>query len=262
MKRKFVFTILLFSFLIFLVSCNNATKYFDEGNYTKTLEALNNKKGLSKNDYLMKIKSYVNLGRTDESKESVMLYLLMADDSDERGYAIDLYTEMNFSDVLNILILKDSDGLKAQILKYKSYIKLGKYDEAKDLLSTYIASELSIEDFAKLLVVYPFDNEYTYSFFNAWFNTLKNQEKTTFYSLFFYYARTDISIELARKCLDLSNKFDSDKFFIESKTNRALLLKIKGYLCEKFNDSNNARNYWLESYKLNPNDTEVKDKLR
>lgn len=261
MKHFKAFTILLFCFLL-LVSCSNAKTYFEEGNYTKTLELLKEKKGLTKDDYLMKIHSYVNLGRTEEARESIMLYLLMTDDTDEREFAVNLYTEMDFPDILNILILKDSDGLKAQILKYISFANLKQYDEAKQLLSDYLASELSIDQFATLLVAHPIDINYTFSFFNAWFNTLAESEKASYFSFFFYFAKSDITEDVAKLCLDLCNKFDEDSYFRNSNVNKALLYKVKGNLCEKLFDTFNAKNYYLESYHLNPNDVEVIDKVK
>lgn len=205
----------------------------------------------------MKIKCYDNLGRIGESRESVLLYLLMSDETDDRSYAIDLFTDMEFSDILNILVLKESDGIKAQMLKYISYTNIGEYEKAKSLIIDFLASELTIEQFASLIVLHPFDNDYTYSFFDAWYKTISESEKSSFFSLFFYFTRQLNSENVMKSCLSLLNSFDTDSFFINSDINKAILYKIKGLLCDKLHDTFNSRIYFIESYKLNPKDDEI-----
>lgn len=259
--RKILIYLLFFSFL--LVSCENAQSSYEKGDYHHVLELLNRKTSLTKDDYLLKIKAYVNLGQYEESKDSVMLYLLMANDSDaERSTVVDLFMDLDFSDVLNILILKDSDGLEAQIRRYISYVNLNDLESAKRILSDYLSSQLSINDFATLLVAYPLESEYVTSFFKAWYKTCTNEEKRLYYSLFFYYTKTNISEDAARECLELTSAFDNDNFFKDSQINSALLYKCKGYLYEKISDIDNALINFTKSYSLNPEDIEVGNKLK
>lgn len=114
------------------------------------------------------------------TKESVVRYLLTADSYSPRQPAADFAVSYGLPDSLNVLLLLPSDGTAQQITLYKSYLKLGKTEEAKTVLSDYLASSLSIEDFASLVCHYPLSSRYVTSFFVAWSRNILPDEIPAF----------------------------------------------------------------------------------
>ena len=54
----------------------------------------------------------------------------------------------------------------------------------------------------------------------------------------------------------------ADSYFTDNDLNLSVLLKIKGNVLEKLFDKVNARIYWTQALRLNPEDEELKGRLQ
>lgn len=259
---KFITILLLFFISITLISCNNAQAMFDKGSYEEALFALNSKRVLSKNNHLLKIKTLVNLGRSSEARESTLLYLLMADSGDERTLPVQLFTELGYSDALNILILKPSDGVKAQTVLFKSYFNMGQYENAFNLLNDYMSSGLSISQYLRILIDYPCNIPFTFEIFDSWYDLLTTEEIDEYLSLFSEFVKLNISEETASECLQLISSMENNEMFNSNNKILSEVYKIKSDICYILHDYFNGNLYYQQFLKLRPGNSTFKQKIK
>lgn len=253
MKKILILIILL---LFLFCSCNKTESYYHTGRYEQVLKSLEDKTVLSKSDYLYKIKALIKLGKKNESKESVLLYLLMATDKDEREFATDLFVDLNFSDTLNVLLLRPDDGLKARITLYKSFVLTEDYESALQMLD-YLSEDLSFSEFSTLIVNYPASAEYNLTIFNAWYDNITDFDYDVFSSLLLKFSSSEILNEnSAKELVNLSERI------IKNGLNDNLILsrfyQISGNALVILHDSYNSMLYYKESLKYNPDNQELK----
>lgn len=176
--------VVCFLFLILLlVSCSNYGSLYNK-NYEKGVDILDSKKNIDKKDLLLKIKSLYAQNKIDEIRDTVVLYLFMASEYDERELPVDIFINMNFSDNLNVLILKETDSFQAQQVLFKSLYNLGQYDRAKNVLFNCLAGRLSVEQFTRILIRYPMDKDFIVDYFISWFKLISKREIDLFSELF------------------------------------------------------------------------------
>lgn len=255
--KKTVFCILLVFFAFCAVSCRKSESYFSTGKFEKTVQNVDSKATPSKQDYYYKIKSLTELGRPEEARESVLLYLLMAQENDEREFATDLFIDLGFSDVLNILILKPSDGLKAKITLYKSYTALGETSKAIEM-ANLLTENLTFRDFCTLLVNFPCSADYNIRIFRAWRENLLDADILVFTDLLQKFTVSDIINEDAAKdIINICEHAMKDSRFENEPLLMSKLYKISALALEELHDKYNSSVYFNEALKLNPQDPEL-----
>lgn len=256
--KKSVFTIcLLFVLLTLLVSCNKVENYYRTGKYelaVETADALTNPK---KYDYLYKAKSLVELGRKEDARECILLYLLMVEDTDDRSFATDLFVDLSFSDVLNILILRPEDGIKQRIVLYKSFAALGETEQAINILNL-LTQDLTFADFATLITNYPCSSDYNATIFQAWQQNLNDSDLALFTDLIVRFAKLDDITENASQIIIKTAELAmSDERYKYNNMLLSRLYKASAFALENIHDTYNASKYYEEAKRLNPSDPEL-----
>lgn len=252
MKFKRIFIYLLF-FILLLSSCSNSYSLYKKNNYEQAIALASMEKNPSVKDYFAKAMSYVALGRKEEAKESSLIYLLMSDDNQNRPFIADIFVDLKFSDYLNVLALRPTDGLKAQITLYKSYLNFKQPENAKNIVTYYLQNNLNIADLLTLLVNYPLDVDFIAERFVNWSNSLNNQDLSEFLELLLQFSKLSLINENCAKIMvQLTSKLDS-------LTNNDLCncYWIIGNALNTLKDPTNAKKYWKAAYNLNPQNTEL-----
>ena len=261
MIKKSYFLIFLLFIISAFISCSNSRTYFEKGDYKKVVEILDEKKVLSKEDHLLRIKSLYNLGKTEEAKENIMLYLLMCNNEDERSLPVQLFLDLGYSDTLNILILKTSDGIKAQTTLFKSYFNLNQFDKALNILNEYLASNLSLVQYLDILIEYPCDNSYTTELLYSWCEIITDDELFDYLTLFERFINLNLNDDIALKCFNTISMLENNNS-ISDTILLAKINEIKGDLCYKLHDLYNGNLYYQRSLKLNPKNNSVLNKIK
>ncbi|MBR2281517.1 MAG: hypothetical protein IJ863_02715, partial [Spirochaetales bacterium] len=93
--------------LLALASCSNVERSYNKGDYRAVISKLNRKQNLTADDYLLKARSFLAMGRGDQAMESLVLYLLLAEEpsDSDRAFAIENFMAYNRSDRLSVLML-------------------------------------------------------------------------------------------------------------------------------------------------------------
>ncbi len=260
MLKRFCTTVLLIFCLLLITSCNQAERAYNSGKYQQALEILENKQNLGKEDYLLKAKILNSMGMQEQARESVLLYMIMADSSDEREFASNLFIDLKFSDVLNVLLLKPSDGIKAQITIYKSYTEMGDYDRAKAILSDYLSTNLSVAEFITLIVNYPVEPDYVVAFLTAWLPNLNLEQKALYLELlntFSLYA--NLTEDSVIEGVDITDRMLLDGYYTSENTMHSAIYKIRARFLARIFDIQDAEICYRKAYELNPEDPQLKE---
>lgn len=269
MRRQlnlFLFLVLFAS--IFLVSCSDANKSYEQGKYSDAIKILDKKSNLNSSEYLLKAKCYLALGKENAALKNITLLLLLSSNNDEsRAEAVDYFIQLNTFNSLTILALNSDDGLEAQIALFKAYAnEYSEYglnkDEALSMIEK-IEEQVSSITLLNLLVNYGDSLEYTSEAFTFCLEDLSDENKEEYIELLCQYSQSSGMGEAqAHSCLSITDKLMSDSFFNSNNIMLSKLLKTKGNILDKLYDRVNARVYWNQAYRLNPNDTTLKDKLQ
>ena len=262
MKRRFIILLLLATTAFFLISCSDANKSFEQGDYQGALKALENKSNLEASDYWLKARCYKTLGQDDAALKNTFIFLLLAPSDSQRSLAVDYFTQLNTYSSLSVLVLKPEDGLQAQIALFKAYCQLKKYDEAQEMIEE-IEEQTSSMAILQLLVNYGDNLEYTAQAFTLCLEELTDENKVQYLDLLCQYSQsTGMGEAQAHQCLAVTDVLMNDSFYNQDNLRLSELLKTKGNILEKLYDRINARVYWNQAYRLNPNDETLKDKLQ
>ena len=257
MKNKLLILILLVFLSLSFVSCNRTENYYRAGKYAKAIETADKITNPGKTDYLYKAKALVELNRQEEARESILLYLLMVEPEDEREFASDLFVDLGFSDVLNILILSPDDGVKQRIAIYKSYTALGDTEHAINTLNL-LTKDLSFRDFATLITNFPCSYDYNATIFQAWQQNLNDSDISDFSNLLVQFSKEeDITENAAQILIKTAELAMSDDRFATNNLLLSRLYKASGFALEKIYDTYNANIYLTEASRLNPQDPEL-----
>ena len=242
---------IVFCFFL-LSSCNKAESYFNTGRYEKVLDTVEHKKILSKTDYLYYAKSLVKLGRKEEARESILLYLLMATETDERDFATDLFVDLNFSDTLNVLLLKPADGTKQQIALYKSYVALEDVNSALAVLD-FLSESMSFPDFVSLIVRYTASDNYNLMIFNTWYENIYDSEFEDFSLLLSEFSENEnLSEQVLKDLIELTEKVIKNEIPQKDEQIMSSLYYVLGNVLTGLHDNHNASVYYKEALRLNP----------
>lgn len=265
MKRHSFFAVSLFLFLacmFLLCSCIDASKNFEAGDYEGALEALAWKGGLSTDDYLLKADSLFVLDRKDEALKYYMLFLLLSDPSvNQYQRAVVRFAQLNTHDSLSVLVLDASYGLEARKALYSAYSGLGDVGKACGMIDI-LSNEMAYPQLVSFVLDRPVAGSYIAQLFSTWQSAIGDGEKTVFLDLLCRYSEMDgVDDEAARTCLEVADSMMDDPFYGQESEILSKVLKTKGNILEKLYDRINARMYWNQAYKLNPNDTSLLEKL-
>lgn len=258
--KKFCTAVLLVFCLLLITSCNKAERAYNSGKYQQALDILDSKENPGKEDYLLKAKTLNSMGRKEEARESILLYMILADSSDEREFASNLFIDLKFSDVLNVLLLRPTDGIKAQITIYKSYANMGDYDRAKVILSDYLSENLTVAEFITLIVNYPVESDYIVAFLSAWLPNLNTEQKTLYLELLHTFSEyEDLSEESVIEGVDITDKMLMDSFYTSDNIRHSEIYKIRARFLTRIFDVQDAQICYEKAYELNPEDPQLKE---
>ena len=264
MKRHSFFAVSLFLLLSLglLVSCMDAEKSYREGDYEGAVKALEWKKNLTNEDYIIKADSLFALGRYDESLKSYMLFLLLSDTSvPQRQHAVGRFVQLNRYDSLTILIVDKSDGFEARKALYKAYAGLGDTERAVDIIGL-LSNEMTYAQLVSFVLERPVGGDAIAKLFSSWQKELKDSDKALFLDLLCSYSEMDgLGEQSTRICLETTDAMIGDSYYTLDDVLLSKLLKTKGNILEKLYDRINARMYWNQAYRLNPNDESLVEKL-
>ncbi|MCR4676507.1 MAG: hypothetical protein K5634_04685 [Sphaerochaetaceae bacterium] len=258
--KRFCITVLLVFSLSVLVSCNKAESAYNSGKYQQALELVEKIENPGKSDYLLKAKILNAMGRQEDARESILLYMILADDSDEREFAANMFIDLKFSDVLNALLLEPKDGVKAQITIYKAYANMGDYERAKSILADYLSTALSVSDFITLVVNYPVEPDYVVAFLTAWQANLSDNDRDHYLELMNTFSTYEnLTEESIIEAIEITDKMLADEFYSSDNIKLSKVYRIRARLLTGIYDIQDAAICLEEAYRLNPEDEELKE---
>lgn len=249
-------------FLLLICSCSDANSYYQKGNPALALAQLERKRDLSSEDYLLKVKCLQELDRDEEALQSIVYYLLTTDNKGkDREYAVDLFLKLNKSYSLSVLLLKPTDGQIAKESLFIGYSKQGELNNASQLLEE-IQPILNYEQLIRVLLIANWDAEYICTLFGNWLVSETSYDKDEYLSLLCQFSNNSMSESVAKNTLALTDAIMNDEYYNDNKSRLSLLLKTKGNILDKLYDKVNARLYWNQALKLNPEDLELQLKVK
>ena len=268
MERKFrhafpLFVLIAVLLLVFC-SCTNAEKSFEKGKYEEAIKQIDKSRNPDSDDLLLKAKSYIALNQQEKALGSLFLFLSLDDGSEaeNRVFAVEHFLAVNTSDRLTAMVLSPTDGIEAQKALYLSYSRNGNSEKAKEMLDL-LSLSLGFYDYVSLMLSAPHDISYLLDIFTAWYGTINERDKDDYLSLLNRFSsETNIPENDAKRFLSLTDMLMADAFYTEDDIRLSCLLKIKGNILEMLFDRVNARIYWTQALKLNPNDAQLRERLQ
>ncbi len=257
----FVFSLLC---LVLLASCSNAEKSFEKGNYQAVINKIDRKKTPTADEYLLKARSYISMGKGEQAMESLLMFLLIAENptAEDRAFAVENFMAYNTSDRLTIMVIDAKDGIEAQKVLYRAHVSRAEMDEAKALLAGLSAS-LTKTDYMDLMLDSPIDADYMLASITSWYSSIEESEKEAFLSYVVRFSsEITMSETVAKQFLSLTDLLMEDSYFLEDDIRLSALLKTKGNILEKLYDKVNAKIYWTQAYRLNPSDAELAKRVQ
>ena len=250
--------------LILVCSCTNIGKLYDKGNYKAVIENVGKMKSPGQENLLLQTKAYVNLGEESKALESALMYLLGYDGKDPQGrsYAVQVFIDTCTSDRIAVLVLDKDDGINARIKLYRAYCNLGDYENAVRMMNI-LSSEMDPQEYMKLILDTPVSDERILEAFLSWHDKLKENEQDIFLSLLCRFSsEVTLSETVAWKFLSLTDVLMGSDYYNSDNKLISTVLKIKGNILDSLFDKVNARIYWTQAYNLNPDDEELRNKLK
>ena len=264
-RHAFLLFLLLLTVAVSMTSCSDVRKAYDKGNYRAVVNKLSKVKDPSQTELILKARSYFALGEDEKALESLFLYL-MSDPStqteEDRSFAVEGFIGLNTSDSLTLMALKAEDGENAQKALYKAYSRAGDTQRAREMLA-YLSGQLDFPTYMEIMLSAPSDPEFILETFAAWYATVDESELDAYLDLLNRFSR-DVSMDeaTAKKCLTLTDVMMGNTYYTSSNTRLSVLYKTKGNILEKLFDKVNARIYWTQALRLNPDDEELKGRLQ
>ena len=264
-RHAFLLFLLLLAVAVSMTSCSDVRKAYDKGNYRAVVNKLSKVKDPSQTELILKARSYFALGEDEKALESLFLYL-MSDPStqteEDRSFAVEGFIGLNTSDSLTLMALKAEDGENAQKALYKAYSRAGDTQRAREMLA-YLSGQLDFPTYMEIMLSAPSDPEFILETFAAWYATVEESELDAYLDLLNRFSR-DVSMDEAtsKKCLTLTDVMMGNTYYTSSNTRLSVLYKTKGNILEKLFDKVNARIYWTQALRLNPDDEELKGRLQ
>ena len=264
MRNRNLIIIPLFLFLALICSCTNTERLYEKGNYKAVVDNVSKKKTPSADDLLLQTKAYVNLGEENKALESALLYLLSYEGKDEQGraYAVQVFLDTNISDRIAVLVLTKDDGPEARKALYRAYSNLGDYENAVQMMGI-LSAEMNIDQYISLFIDNPISDERILESFMTWYDGIEESELDTFLTLLCRFSsEVSISEPVAWRFLSMTDTLVANEYYSSDNKKLSTVLKIKGNILESLFDRVNARSYWTQAYNLNPDDEELKNKIK
>ena len=264
MRKSNLIIIPLLFFLVLVCSCTNIERLYEKGNYRAVVDNVSKKKSPGNDDLLLQTKAYVNLGEENKALESALLYLLSNDGKSEQGraYAVQVFLDTNTSDWITALVLTKDDGLEARKALYRAYSNQGDYQNAVQMMGI-LSAEMDTGNYISMILDNPISDERILEAFMNWFDGIGDDELDIFLSLLNRFSsEVTISEPVAWKFLSMTDKLVANEYFSSDNKKMSTVLKIKGNILESLFDKVNARSYWTQAYNLNPEDEELKSKIK
>lgn len=263
MKISFLKAVPLVFFLLLLVSCSNAQSLYDKGNYQGAINRINKSTSNTASDYLLKAKCHIAQNEQDKALESLLLFLMTEDSSDVQAhqFAVSNFLKINHSDKLTLMVIKETDGTDALKALYCAYSRNGDYDSAKSILQK-LSDRMDFESYVELILSEPVDPNFILDVFYAWYVAAEEQELDHFLLKLEGLSRLTMTESEAKRTLSLTDVLMANEYYTSDNLRLSTLLKIKGNILEKLFDKVNARIYWSQAYKLNPEDEELGNRLK
>jgi hypothetical protein len=109
----------------------------------------------------------------------------------------------------------------------------------------------------------PHDISYMLDIFSAWYCSINESDKPRFLELLSRFS-SEVSIpeNEAKRFLSLTDLLMDDSYFTEDDIRLSCLLKIKGNILDMLFDRVNARIYWTQALRLNPNDSQLRERMQ
>ncbi len=263
-RQAFPLFVLVLALCLLVTACSNAQSYYDKGKYAEAIRLIDKKGNPSSEDLILKAKSYIALSQDDKAIESLFLFLSLDDGSnpDYRAYAVEQFLRLNSSDRLAMLVLMPSDGVEAQKQLYLSYSRNANLDKADEMLQL-LSESLGFYDYVSLMMDAPHDISYMLDIFSAWYGSINESDKPRFLELLSRFS-SEVSIpeNEAKRFLSLTDLLMDDSYFTEDDIRLSCLLKIKGNILDMLFDRVNARIYWTQALRLNPNDSQLRERMQ
>lgn len=263
MKRYFHVAVPLIFFILLLCSCSNAQTLFEKGNYQGAINKINKSKSTTTSDYLLKAKCYIAQDNDEKALESLLLYLMSEEGTNaiDHQYAVAHFLEVNTSDSLTLMVISENDGPDALKALYCAYSRLKDYDKAKSILEILSAS-LDFTSYVQLILSAPVDSDYILDVFYNWYSTLPDSDLDVYLAKLESFSKLTMTETEAKRFLLLTDVLMANEYYTSDNLRLSVLLKIKGNILEKLFDKVNARIYWSQAYKLNPEDEELGKRLQ
>lgn len=265
MRRSILIAVPLFVFsLLFLCSCTNVQKLYEKGNYNAVIDSVAKMRSPGSDDLLLQTKAYVNLGEEGKALESALLYLLADDGKDVQGraFAVQVFLDTCTSDRIAVLVLNKEDGPDARRTLYKAYSNLGDYENAVRMMNL-LSLEMDFEQYIRLILDSPVSDERIMEAFVSAYETIEENQLDVFLSLLSRFSsEVSISESVAWRFLSLTDTLVAYEACNTDNIRLSTVLKIKGNILESLFDKVNARIYWSQAFNLNPDDVELRNKLK
>jgi len=264
-RHAFLLFLLLLAMTFSICSCSDVRKAYDKGNYRAVVNKLSKVKDPSQTELILKARSYIALGEDGKALESLFLYL-MSDPStqtpEDRSFAVSGFLRLNTADSLVLMALVPEDGEEAQKALYKAYSRVGDTQRSREMLS-YLSGQLDFPSYMEIMLSAPSDPEFILETFAAWYATVEEGELDAYLDLLNRFSR-DVPMDeaTAKKCLTLTDVMMGNTYYTGSNMRLSILYKTKGNILEKLFDKVNARIYWTQALRLNPDDEELKGRLQ
>ena len=263
MRNTILVAVLLF-LLLLVCSCTNVQRLYEKGKYKAVVDNVARMKSPDQDDLLLQTKSYVNLGEESQALESALMYLLGYDGKDPQGrsYTVQVFLDTCVSERIAVLVLDKDDGLEARKTLYRAYCNLGDYENAVQIMNM-LSSDMDSVSFMNLILDTPVSDELILETFYAWYEKITEDELDEFLSLLCRFSsEVTISETEAWRFLSLTDILLGLEYYNSDNRLLSTLFKIKGNILDSLFDKVNARIYWTQAYNLNPDDEELRNKLK
>lgn len=244
--RNFSFIRILLSLFLLatVVSCTNPAQFYSSQQYQNASDSFDQLKNPTVEDYYIKLKSLLALGKNEEARESILLYMLLSDDQQKREEVSRYFISENYSNELNVTILRPTDSLESQITLYKSYIELKDYANARSIVNDYLVSELSLEELTTLIINYPLDSDFIITMLSIWQTTLTDSDKDTYLLLLKRFSKLEsISESSAKVCVDITTRLEGDEYYCNDNQSLITIYTIKADILQQLHDVYNSNLY-------------------
>lgn len=263
MRRFKLASVSLVLFVLLICSCSNIQSQYDKGRYSSVIKTIERKKDPSADELLLKAKCHIAMGADSKALESLFLYLLQDEDhnASERAYAVSNFIRLNTSDSLSVMVLVPEDGTGACQVLFEAYSRLGDIAKAREVLAM-LSEGLSDQERVVLMLTVPADHKAIIEAFSTWYAGISEDELDAFLVLLARFSNVSLAEADAKDLLSLTDTLMRNSYYTGDDYRLSVMLKVKGNILEMLYDRVNARLYWSQALRLNPNDEELKEKLQ